>query len=290
MIRKYPKPVICGGFKENSLYKEDYDFKITIDEEAKRITSDSIELVFECQLNSSVLMKLIHDGKVASFYKVKTNLNSFMGAFEIDNGRGVCTIRKDSLERLDKIELSLYLVANEDFTLDDCSELIDEVKGYVFSFRKDELIGISNTEILNYSLSGKTFVNISLAESQEGKGLLFASADKQVIQIKVGPSWNDAYAKLKKKPLANDLLSPSLAFAAVLYALEKVIHSESNEGMEKDWYKIIDQNFESEKYDDLDDFIESMRQDYDVDAMFSVVQSVLNNSLETKVIRAAKRL
>ncbi len=289
MIRKYPKPVLCSDFSESSLYKESYSFNVKIMEDEHKILNDMIEISFETSLNSSVLLELIKNNKAQMFYKIQTNRFS-----KLYNGEPnvVLThkIDKSQLDRIDKIQISLQVVASEDIALKDDDELIDEISNYEFNYSKNELLAISNTDVLNYSLSGTPFINLSLAEKQENKGLLFSSLNNQVIQIKVGPSFNDAYAKLAKKRDLKDVINPFLAFSAILYAIEKAISDKEKTYKEKDWYNLLDQSFESDKYDNLEDFIDSMADNFDVDIVFEIVQRILNNSLETKIRNVARRI
>ena len=288
MIRKYPKPVLCGDLAGASLYKEIYSFELSLSDECT-IKNDVVRLIFSAKLNSNYLHYLIKDKKAKPFYKIQTNRYSRL--FECDiNETIVHDLNKSFLDRIDKIQISLMVVADTNIDYSNGDELIDVAKDFSFFYKKGELMAISNIESLNYKLSGNPFINISLAETQEGKGLLFSSSGNEVIQIKVGRSLNDAYAKLQMKRDVKDILNPFLAFTAILYALEKAISDDEQSYKEKDWYKILDQSFDSDTYDSLDDFIESMRDNFDADIIFDVVQKMLNNSLELKVRDVARRI
>lgn len=289
MIRKYPKPILCNEFVETSLYKEGFDFVLILKDDEQKVNGDNVELFFEAKLNSPVLEQFIQSGKANAFYKIQTSHDSKMCKFNIYD---IAThkLNRNVLSRIDKIQVTLYLVATDDIVLVNDEELIDEVGGFDFHFKKGDLLAISNTETINYSLSGNSFINISLAQSQENKGLLFSSLNKQVIQIKVGPSLNEAYAVLQQKKDIKEVLNPFLAFTAILYAIEKAIFDTDNSYKDKDWYKIIEQSFDSEKYDTLDEFIESMRDVFDADVVFDEIQKILNNSLEYRMRNVARRV
>ena len=223
MIRKYPKPVLCGDLAGASFYKDAYSYAISLLDCS--VKSECIELVFSASLNSNYLIDLLSNNKATAYYKVQTNRYSVLLPFNI--GETVYhSLSKNILDRIDKIHLNLMIIANDDFTYSNSNELIAEVANLNFGFKKSELMAVSNIETLNYSLSGNPFINISLAESQEDKGLLFSSLNKEVIQIKVGKSLNEAYAKLQLNRDAKDILNPFLAFSAILYSVEKAIYDE----------------------------------------------------------------
>ena len=289
MIRKYPKPILCNEFAETSLYKAGFDFSLILKDDEQKVNGDNVELLFDAELKSPVLEQLIQSDKADAFYKIQTSHDSKMCKFDIYN-TATHNLNRNVLARIDKIQITLYLVASSDITLVNDEELIDEVKDFEFHFKKGDLLAVSNTETINYSLSGNSFINISLAQSQENKGLLFSSLNKQVIQIKVGPSLNDAYAVLQQKKDIKEVLNPFLAFTAILYAIEKAIFDTDNSYKDKDWYKIVEQSYESEKYDTLDDFIESMRDVFDADIVFEEIQKILNNSLEYRMRNVARRV
>ena len=286
MVRKYPKPILCGGDTDFSFYRNNYLFTVSLNEH--NIKNNTLNISFTPTLNSQFLWNLLNENKIKAFYKVETKKYSYLSEFNFQEN-SVCQIDKNTLERVDNIKLTLMLIADTDFFFTNCDELIDEVKNLNFNFRKNELMAISNTEILNYQLSGNAFINISLSKDQENKGLKFASTNKEVIQIKVGSSLNEAYTQLQQKRDAKDILNPFLAFNAILYAIEKAIFDTEKKYKESNWYSILEQAFDSDNYDSLEDFIEEMHEGFDADIIFEEVQKMINNSLELRIRDVARR-
>lgn len=289
MIRKYPVPILCNDLEDASFYKDCFNFEIAIIEH--RFIQNFLNITFEIKLDSPFLISII-EHKMANLYlKVKTN--HFSELVKLDNiGVNTYNLLKTKLDRIDKIYLSAQIVSYEEVKIHEVSDIKDDFSSIEFSYDPNHLLGITNVEVLNYKTSGYPFINISLSEQQEGKGLKFKSADNQVIQIKVGKSFNEAYTKINKKrdKSYKDVLNTYLAFDAILYAIEKSISDENNTYLDKDWFKILDQSFNSENYESLKDFILQMREHHDIDLVFSVVQSILNNSLENRIITVAKRI
>ena len=118
MIKKYPKPILCHEHDEASLYKEGLYFRFILNEEEQKIIGDSVELNFTGETNSNKLKELLLLKKIKAFYKIQSDQDSKMCPFELGEPTSH-RLNKDVLCRIDKIKVTLHLIAEEDVVLKD---------------------------------------------------------------------------------------------------------------------------------------------------------------------------
>lgn len=286
MNKIYSKPVLCKNSDDISYYKEDIEFSIEV-LSSKIIDADKIEFTVKHLLTSSLMFNLLEKESVKMFCKIKTSIHSEfieINPFILESTTILFFDRK-YCQSLETIEITYYIISNTNLEIGWHEEFNPSYieKNYIFNYKKGELLGITNTAVQHYSLQGTPFINLRLAEEQEDKGLLFGTGSN-VIEIKVGKSFNESYVKLQNQKYSKDILNSFLAFDAILYALFKMAVEGTNSYENTEWYKCIDVCFNDEKYDNLKDFIENMNQTIDVNEIYRVCQAIIGNSVERKVI------
>ena len=285
MNRTFSKPILCNNSGDFSFYLDTIDFSIEVID--NKIHQDTIEFVVRHNLTSKMLLDFLYTEKVKLFCKIKTSFCSKLFVVDYQLPQNSIFYDRNRCQRIDKIELSYYIIASENIQLKYNEELNSKLidKEFEFTYKKGELLAISNVIQQHYSLQGTPFINIKHAPDQENKGLLF-STGKNVIDIKVGTRLNEAYTKLKRKKEAQHILNAFLAFNSILYALLSMINENVTDYENNEWYKCLEACFADEKYDDLKDFIDSMKDGdkIDINEIYRVCQSIIGNALERNII------
>ncbi len=292
MLKRYSIPVLTN--EENSAYKDEYKFNIEIVEQ--RTTKEDAIICLKANMNSNVLSSFLNDSNAKFGIRVSTNLHTTFN--EYSNIADVVEIKipASQLERIDKIKLVAYILTANEMNYDWNSELKDYYDpSYKFELSSNEILAESNEEITNYKEAGSSFISICKATEQSNKGLLFSIAKENMIQVKVGDEYNEAFNKLQseeKKVCVKDIMNSFLAFNSILYALNKMIMEDEpiSRYAETVWYKALDYNFEDSKYDDVEAFITAMQEKSDIDEIMRVAQSIMNNQLELKTIDTWRRV
>ncbi len=292
MLKRYSIPVLTS--EENSAYKENFKFDISIVDQ--RTTKEHAIINIKVDMNSNTLSKLLNDSSAKFGLRVSTNLNTFFTEYSSISEVIELQIPSSQLERVDKIKIVAYILTAKKLTYDWNEELKEYFeKDFSFDLLPNEILGESNEELTNYKESGSSFISICKATEQSNKGLLFSIAKENMIQVKVGDEYNEAFNKLQieeKKVCVKDIMNSFLAFNSILYAINKMVME--NEPItrysETIWFKALDYNFEDTKYDDFESFIVSMQEKSDIDEIMRIAQTIMNNQLELKTIDTWRRI
>lgn len=289
MLKYYSKPVLTSD--DNSAYKDGlFDLEI-ID---NKVEDDVLKLVIVLNLKSQIVRSLVENNIAMIGIKTRTNLfTKFESVLNLDEKIEII-VEKNKLERMDVISCVAYIISNEEYLYQWNGELKDIYDNdYVFEFHKNEIFAESTEDKLNYSASGKPFISLCHVPAQSNKGLLFSVDTPNMIQVKIGTELNEAYTKLRnddKKVSVKGILDSFTAFNSILYALTKIILSDNPlEFKDKEWYKSLDYCFSDSKYQDFESFISSMVESKDLDEIYRVTQTILNNQVEVKIVDTWRR-
>ena len=247
-------------------------------------------------MNSTTLNTYLSNSSAKFGLRVSTNLNTFFNEYSSISEPIELQIPSSKLERVDKIKIVAYILTTNKMDYDWNEELKDYFdKSFKFELSANEILGESNEEITNYRESGSSFISICKASEQSNKGLLFSIAKENMIQVKVGDEYNEAFNKLQseeKKVCVKDIMNSFLAFNSILYAINKMVMENEpiSRYSEAVWFKALDYNFEDSKYDDFESFITAMQEKSDIDEIMRVAQSIMNNQLELKTIDTWRRI
>lgn len=292
MLKRYSIPVLTND--DNSAYKEDCKFEISIVDQQTTKTDASISI--SVKMNSKLLNEYLSTSKAKFGLRISTNLNTCFKEYPSISDIIELKIPVDKLERIDKIKVIGYILTTEKMTYiwnDELKDIYD--KSFEFELLQNEILGESNEEITNYRESGSSFIKICRATEQSNKGLLFSIASENMIQIKVGDEYNESFNKLQseeKKVCVKDIMNSFLAFNSILYAINKMVMEEDHisKYSESLWFKALDYNFDDEKYDDFESFIEAMKDKSDIDEIMRVSQCIMKNQLELKTIDTWRKI
>ncbi len=284
MLKRYSKPILTNG--SNSAYVEESFYKIIILH--NEIKNGVVQIVIRFELNSKVINQLLTDDKAAVGLKVTTNYRVFYYKNIDYNSDFIIELEINDLERYDSIKITSYITAKEKIEYRWNEELKKiYTKEYSFVFNESEILAESNEEKLEYKLSGDPFIKIQRSDELSNSGIKF-DVEKNLIYIKVGTEYNNAYWKLQAdgaKVCCKDILNTNLAFNAILYSLLKVISDDNPSSYyENKWFKALNYSFEVDGYADLQEFIEDMHNKIDINRIYEVVQRMIGNQLEIKTI------
>lgn len=292
MLKRYSIPVLTS--EDNSAYKDEFRFDISIIDQ--RTTKEAAILTIKVDMNSNTLNNYLQTTKAKFGLRISSNLNTFFNEYSSIIEPIEVSIPSNQLERVDKIKVVGYILTNGKMVYNWNEELKDYFeKSFNFELSPNEILGESNEEITNYRESGSSFISICKASEQSNKGLLFSIAKENMIQVKVGDEFNEAFNKLQseeKKVCVKDVMNSFLAFNSILYAINKMVME--NEPLsnysEAIWFKALDYNFDDSKYDDFESFILAMQEKSDIDEIVRIAQTIMNNQLELKTIDTWRKI
>lgn len=289
MLKYYSKPVLTSD--DNSAYKEGlFDLEIV----DNKVEEQFVKLVIQLNLKSTIVRELLDKNIAQLGIKTRTNLlTKYENVINYDDTIEIF-VEKNKLERMDVISCVAYIVSNNEYLYKWNEELKDIYeKDYEFEFHQNEILAESTEDKLNYSASGKPFISLCHVPAQSNNGLLFSVDTPNMIQVKIGTELNEAYTKLRnddKKVSVKGILDSFTAFNSILYALTKTILSDNPEEFkDREWYKALDYCFNDSKYQDFDSFIASMVESKDLDEIYRISQSILNNQVEVKIVDTWRR-
>lgn len=287
MLKHYSKPVLTP--EENSSYKKEYTFKLSVLDSC--VENETVQIIFSAELNSSVIRTLLEKKEASFGIKITTEIKSYYFEFDINTNPMVVNLKKAELLRIDKIKCRAYVIAEQEIDYLWNNELKDYYeKEYVFHFNKKQVMAESDEEKLDYKSKAESFIKLCKADFQEGKGMFFSVDGANVIQIKVGPQLLENYSKLQsneKKFVVKDIMNSFMALTSITYALLRIITDGSDKlsnYKEKEWFKALSSSYSDDKYESLEDFINTMIDVIDINEIYRISQKILNNQVEMKII------
>ena len=194
----------------------------------------------------------------------------------------------DKILSNDKIEITAYILSNDETMLNWSDELVDNYPKIRRKMRKNDILAISNKELLDYNLENN-FFKFSEVPEQEGKGIRIDLNGQNYVSIQIGHKFNEAYAIIKKEASIRDVINSHLLFEAFVYIILDIIQK-PDEYIEKPWYKVLDSTFEYEGRT-LDEFKKIVKDEdvIDIEVVYEVAQQLINNQLERSIISASER-
>ncbi|MGN1295424.1 MAG: hypothetical protein ACI4U5_03360 [Bacilli bacterium] len=290
MLKNYSKPVLTNEL--NSSYKDCYCFTISINE--AKVDSGTVKIRISNELNSEVLTKYISDGIAYLGVRIISNFRSKFIKFESLQQEYYVDVDIGDLNPIDTIKCVAYIYTKTNITYPWNKELKDYYDdGMEFLYNNNEVLAESNEERVEFSSSAEPFISLKASDERDNKGLLFDINSPNMITVKVGKKFNEAYKKLQsedKRVCVKDILNSFLAFNSILYAITCLsMKDDISEDVEKEWYKSLDYCFDEKCYESLEDFIYMMHENINLDEIYRITQNILNNQLEYKVIETWRK-
>ena len=271
--------------EEATSYKNGIEFRIEYQRE--EYTKDSIVFVFDIYLNSKTIIDHIVTNNAKVVFKIQTGIT----AFTVDSnyeGRVSIEVSNDVIKSVDTVKITAYVVATNPLAIHYSNEL-DEVykQDYVISIKKNDILGISNSESFNVSRLNTDFIRIVPREDQSSKGYKIVLENDNCIQVIVGTEFNMAYSVIRnnKKELCM-IFNSNFVFEIFVYALTNLIYK-YEDYKDYAWYGLFEQAFlQTTEYHSFTEFIEEAKDDeqINVDVIYDVAQKMVNNQIEKTVI------
>lgn len=279
----FPYPVLL---ENESSYKNEYIFEIEY--KNHKYNKDELELILKMNLTSKTLKKKIENNEAFIFVKLVSavfsknyNIGQYIEEINI-------SVPLDKILSNDKIEITAYILSNDETMLNWSDELVDNYPKIRRKMRKNDILAISNKELLDYNLENN-FIKFSEVPEQEGKGIRIDLNGQNYVSIQIGHKFNEAYAIIKKEASIRDVINSHLLFEAFVYIVFDIIQK-PDEYIEKPWYKVLDSTFEYEGRT-LDEFKKIVKDEevIDIEAVYEAAQQLINNQLERSIITASER-
>lgn len=280
-MNKYPYPVLTPY---NTAYKNDIIFELECTKTMPG--TDKLECELSYILLSDSIKKLIADSKADIYIKIKTSIISKMEKLQSER----IIIDYNDIAEVDDIKLTLYVLARKGCVIESNEEL-DDIYGdeYSFQLRDNDVVAISNTEKLVYSLNGSDFIKFKTEDSRDGHGIRIDCNDNNYINIWVGKNFNEAYAKIKNDLELRNVINTNILFECFTYVLLEIIQNKS-EHIEKEWFYLFEQMMNIIGTD-VDEFVAKSKDGdtINLEYVYSVAQELMNNELEKSIIAISRK-
>lgn len=280
-MNNYPYPVLTP---DESSYSEDIVFDVEF--ENYSIEEGFVTCTIKYNLASNYINSIIDNGNAEMYVNVESNMYSKTSLLN-DNS---CSIPLEKLNDIDKIRVTLYVLAKEGLELnsnDEWDDIYDD--NYRIKLKSKDIIAVSNTTELDYLLKGNDFIKFTTVKEQEGKGIKVNCNGDNFILIQVGDSFNKAYAKVKSNEFLRDTLNAHILFEAFCSILIKIVQ-DNEYYSERTWYEVVEQILSSIDVEIEDLIMKAKDGDkIDVDYIFSVAQDIINNEIERSIIRISQK-
>jgi len=280
-MNNFPYPVLT---EYDSSYEDEIKFILQYID--SQVIDEIIKLNFNLSLNSKSLMGLIKEQYAKLVVKVTTEMYSKTIDVSTENGNVQLDLPIDLIKSSDSIDVVAMVVAEKDFELVDN----DEIKriygsGYVVSIKRSYILGISNTEKLDYSTSNDEFIKFRISDEQDGKGFRVKLKGENFIEIVVGQRFNTAYAKIKKDGRINRIFTSHIVFETFVYTLIELTQNRENYE-ETEWYKSFERMIKNNGEESLEQFVEKACDDgiINLELIYDMANKLINNQIENSLI------
>ena len=192
----------------------------------------------------------------------------------------------EKLSRLDNIKVSALLLADDSFELNKSQEMIAAYDdAYQISIRKNDVLGISNVETIEYKTTADDFIKFTVSKDIT-EGYVISLSSPNYIQILISQEFNSAYFRLRQDKHMASILGSNIVFETVVYALIEIVQNKEDYE-ENDWYSIFANLFNVSIGTSLDDFVSLMNEDIDIAKIYAVAHTIVNNQIVNSVVSAA---
>lgn len=249
--KTYPFPFLAS-------YSKDYK-KSSFIIKSKYISSKGIiGIQVEYELNNSEISQLIKDGVVSVVAKVVCTTMGLSTTGVFKKGFTSIQFKFDSMDIDGDVEISAYLVANDDFTLEN-SDLSDDWMSESPVVQKNNVIGESNENVLSFSHvksgSSKSIFKFTQQNTKiDGDPYSLNLDYDDCIEFRMGKRMYNQYTFLKQKGekdfIHGVFIIPALAY--ILLQMKEPADAPEDEMNEfnqkhgnKKWYQILTDNYAS---------------------------------------------
>lgn len=281
-MNNYPHPVLSPG---NSAYRDEIRFEIKYKSHAFADDSLIIDLGISC--NSKKLQDDFEQKKIKAIVKTTLKTAAMCDACELINGDIRVIIPSEKILAYDTISIKAYLLAAEKMNMEWWEELSsDYPKDYCTEVRKNDVLAESNEEGFNSNPRNNNFIRFKEVENGDGSGIRIDLSNQNYIIIKVGHKFNEAYGKIKGKEIIRNITNSHLLFEALVYILIELAQNR-DEYVDMEWYLGMQSTFDIKGFDDLDAFLDNVKEDgIKIDLIYEVAQKMINNQIELSLIAA----
>lgn len=234
----FPYPVLSN---ENNDYLGSF-FDVSYDMIEKGFNSQSIQIKF--QLDDRKIEDMIEKNQASMMVHIECSVTSFRKLYRLDQAENEIEIRIDPDKMRDKVEISSFILLNEDieeYRNDSINKLIYGENYRAKNLERGNILAAVYTQDLQIEVDTDDFEKISsiIRVGQSKDKFLEVDLDGEIILVKMPKKQHEQYVKLSGG-VYSDVIMTSTILPVLVHVLD-MLGDSKNLGTYSDltWYRVI---------------------------------------------------